>query len=387
MARPERPLQLVIAPDAFKGSLEARAVAEAIAAGCRRALPDAVIRCFPLADGGEGTVASLLAARGGRLRGARVHGPLGEPVEASYAILPDGAAVIELAAASGLPLLPAARRDPLRASSFGTGELVRDALDQGCRRLIVGLGGSAVNDGGLGLLQALGFRFLDAKGQSVGPGGGALGAIARIDVSQADPRLRDAQLIAATDVDNPLLGPEGATHTFGPQKGATPAMLETLEAGMRHYADKIAETLAVRVHDLPGAGAAGGCGAALHAFLGAEIRSGVALVMEALGVTAALAGADLLITGEGRIDGQTRRGKAPYGVARLAKRHGVPVLMLAGAVTPEARTLLEDGICDVLLGIPPAPMSLEIALAHTAQHLADGAEQLLRAYRLGRRSG
>src|SRR5690606_515448 len=293
----------------------AKEVAAAIAAGVRKVWPDARIDCVPLADGGEGTVEALVEATGGRFVQARVTGPLGEPVEAVYGLLGDGeTAVIEMAAASGLPLVPPDRRDPARATTRGTGELIRAALDRGCRRLIIGIGGSATNDGGAGMAQALGVSFRGRHGRVLPLGGLALRELEAIDLSGLDPRIRETEIVAACDVDNPLYGPRGASAVYGPQKGATPELVEALDQALRRYAEVLYRDLGIDVQAIPGSGAAGGLGAGLVALLGAQLKPGIELVLEALDFRRRLEGADLVIAAEGGVDRQTAFGKAPSGV-------------------------------------------------------------------------
>jgi glycerate kinase len=377
--------KIVIAPDSFKECLAAEAVAAAMAAGVRAAAPDAEVVCVPMADGGEGTVRALVAATGGTLHRATVTGPLGEPVEAEFGVLGDGrTAVIEMAAASGLPLAPPARRDPTRTTTYGTGELIRAALDLGARRLLLGIGGSATVDGGAGMAQALGVRLLDAAGQPIGWGGGDLERLAHADLLARDPRLAGVAVEVACDVTNPLVGPHGAARVYGPQKGATPDSVERLEANLAHLADVIERDLGVRVRDLPGAGAAGGLGAGLVAFLGATLRRGVELVIEAVGLEAKLRGADLVLTGEGRLDRQTAFGKVPVGVARLAAAKGIPVVAIAGALGEGSEAVHAEGVT-ACFSILDAPMDLGEALRRAPHLLARTAEQVVRLF-LGRRA-
>lgn len=372
------PMRIVVAPDSFKESLSAPAAAEAIRDGLHTQLPDAAYELVPLADGGEGTVDALLASGGGEARISTVTGPAGAPVAARWALLDGGrTAVIEVAQASGLALLAPGRRDAAATTSYGSGELVRHALDAGPRRLVVGLGGVATNDGGAGLLQALGVRFLDAGGAPLdGPIRGAdLEAIAGLDTAGLDPRLRHTEVLAASDVDNPLTGPQGASATFGPQKGADPATVERLDRALARCYALVAGTLGRDVAALPGAGAAGGLGAALLAFLDARLRPGVELVMEAAGLEARLRGAALAVTGEGRLDAQTLRGKTPLGVAALAGRLGVPAVAIAGSLA-DAEALLADGR---LRGVEAAvcrPMTQAQALAEAAPLLRDAAARV-----------
>jgi glycerate kinase len=378
-------MKIVIAPDSFKGSMTATAAAEAMGRGVRKVLPGAEIDLVPMADGGEGTVEALVTATGGRIVPVRVTGPLGEPVEAFFGLLGDGqTAVIEMAAASGLPHVAPERRNPLLTTTYGTGELVRAALDAGARRLIIGLGGSATVDGGVGMVQALGGRFLDAAGQELPPGGGALTRLARIDLSRLDPRLAACQITAACDVDNPLTGPKGAAAVFGPQKGADPAMVEMLDQGLGQLAAVIRRDLGQDVEHLPGAGAAGGMGGGLVALLGATLRPGVEIVIEASRLRERLAGASLCLTGEGGTDFQTAHGKTPMGVARVAKAHGVPVLCLSGGLGRDYEAVYAVGI-DAVMSIVPGPISLEEAVRRGPELAEAAAARALRLARIGLR--
>ncbi|MGE5578088.1 MAG: glycerate kinase [Syntrophothermus sp.] len=378
-------MKVVIAPDSYKGSLTALEVATAIETGFRRVFPGAEIVKVPMADGGEGTVQSLVDATGGQIIRVPVTGPLGERVEAFYGILGDGkTAIIEMAAASGLPLVPKEKRDPRITTTFGTGELIRSALDRGCRRLLIGIGGSATNDGGAGMAQALGARLEDEAGREIPPGGAALCRLARIDIAGMDRRLAEAEIVAACDVDNPLYGPRGAAAVYGPQKGATPAMVEELDGCLRHYAEVARKDLGVDIADLPGAGAAGGLGGGLVAFLHARLRPGVEIVIEATDLAGKVRDADLVITGEGGIDRQTIYGKAPIGVARTAKRFGVPVVVIAGSVTDDADVVYEHGV-DALESLVKRPMTLEEAVANAAALASSAAERVARLLRLGGR--
>ncbi len=359
-------------------------MAAAIARGWRQVFPDADILLRPMADGGEGTVDAVLAATGGERRECQVCDPMGRPVSAHWGWLgEEGGAVLEMAAASGLHRVPKAQRDAIRASSYGTGELIRAALDAGARRIILGLGGSATNDGGAGLLQALGVRFLDASERDLAPGGAALAELARIDPAGLDPRLAGVELLIAADVDNPLCGPRGASRVFDPQKGADAAQVETLDAALAHYAQVAATTLGQDHSDFPGTGAAGGLGFVARAFLGASFRPGIELVAELSGLVEALRGADLLITGEGRLDSQSLYGKTPVGVARLARAAGVPVLALAGSLGERYQDLYDAGI-DAAFSLAPGPLSLEQAMAGAAEELQARACDLARLWRMAR---
>jgi glycerate 2-kinase len=323
-------MHVVAAPDKFKGSLAAREVAERIAAGVLAETPDVPVVSVPVADGGDGTVEAALAAGYERIA-VRAEGPTGEPVDTAFA-LSEGVAVVEMADVSGLRRLPRGRLAPLAASSYGTGQVVRAAVEHGCHTVVLGIGGSASTDGGAGMLQALGVRLLDADGNELPRGGAALSKLAHIDLSGFDPRLDTTRLIVASDVDNPLLGPRGAAAIYGPQKGASPEDVQLLDAALAHWADLVAEALpaADRVHERPGAGAAGGVGFAAMAVLGAELRPGIGLILDLVRFRDRLHGARLVITGEGSLDEQTLSGKAPAGVAAAAKEAGVPVVAVCG---------------------------------------------------------
>ncbi len=376
-------LKIVIAPDHFKESLSALDVATAIEAGFREVYAHADYIKMPMADGGEGTVEALVAATRGRIVPVVATGPLGQPVDAFYGLTGNGRiAVIEMAAASGLTLISQADRDPWHTTSYGTGELIATALEAGARHFIIGIGGSATNDGGAGMIQALGGRFLDARNKELDPGGGALADLARIDVSGLDKRLQDCLFDVACDVDNPLAGPHGASMMFGTQKGATPEMLVSLDNNLAHYAAQIRLDLGRSVADVPGAGAAGGMGAAFLAFFDAHLRPGIEIVTEALGLDRIISDADLVITGEGRIDGQTAHGKTPVGVARIAKRHGKPVIGIAGSLTNEASGVHARGI-DAIFSVLSRPCTTEEAFAAAAANTRMAARNIAAAIRLG----
>jgi glycerate kinase len=378
-------MRVVVAPDSYKGSVTALGVAEAIERGVRAVFPEAQVAKVPIADGGEGTVDALVVATRGRIEERTVRGPLGEPVRARWGVLGDGeTAVVEMAAASGLPLVPKDRRDPRVTTTFGTGELVRAALDAGVKKLIVGIGGSATNDGGTGMARALGVRFLDAGGADLPEGGAALARLARIDLAGLDPRVAAAQLVVACDVDNPLTGPRGASAVYGPQKGATPEMVKELDAALGRYAEVARQATGRDVATRPGAGAAGGLGAGLLFFTPAALRPGVEIVLEATGFEELVRGADLVITGEGRTDFQTAMGKAPVGVAAAAKRHGVPVICLSGGLGDGADEVLARGI-DAVASVPPGPMTLEECMARGAELVESAAARVCRAVAVGRR--
>ncbi len=358
--------------------------ARAMAQGIENADHDAEVRCLPMADGGEGTARALVDATGGSMRAVPVHDPLGRPVEGHFGLLADGTtAVVETAEASGLALLEAKERNPLIASSYGTGELMLAAVRSGAKRIIVGLGGSATNDAGAGLLQALGVRLLDKNGNDLAHGGAALANLTTIDISTMDPALKNVAITAACDVTNPLTGPTGASAVFGPQKGASKDDVATLDAALAHFAQVIDSQLGVAVNDVPGAGAAGGIGAALKGFLNAEFRPGIAIVIEQSGLDAAAQWADVVFTGEGSIDFQTKFGKTPAGVAETAKRHGKPVIAVAGHIGTGIDELHEVGI-DAVFGIAPGAASLSELLADAAANVTRTTEQIVRTLQLKR---
>ena len=379
------PLRIVIAPDSFKECLTAKAVAEALARGIHKALPEAAIEIIPMADGGEGTVETLIADGGGTPITCRVSGPLGDPVDATFGLLRDGkTAVIEMAAASGLGLVPPEARDPRRASTYGTGELLRAALDHGAKRIIIGIGGSATNDGGAGMAEALGYALLDEDGRHLSRGGAALAQLALIDASGKDPRLDECEVHVACDVTNPLCGPRGASAVYGPQKGATPQMVEELDAALRHFAGIVRTQLEADILDVPGAGAAGGLGGGLIAFANGHLSPGVELVAEVVHLDGRVRGASLVITGEGRIDAQTPNGKTPVGVAHVAKRHSVPVIAVAGTLGGGYELVFEHNI-DAALSICTGPMTLDYARTHAARLLEEAGEAVGRMWHAAQR--
>jgi glycerate kinase len=333
-------MRVIVAPQEYKGTLTAREAAEAMSEGARRAVGDATIEQIPLSDGGPGLVEAILSSAGGRPRRALVEDPLGRVIEAQWALLDDGTAVIESAAAAGLSLLREDERDPRTATTYGVGQLILAALEEGPERIIVGLGGSASNDGGAGMAAALGARFLDTSGETLARGGAALAKLDHIDISDLDSRLSHASVVAATDVTNPLCGPEGASLVYGPQKGASPEVALELDAALRHYADIVERDVSVPVLISPGAGAAGGLGAGLIAFARAKVQAGFEVVAGTMRLRERVPGADLLLTGEGRLDGQTGYGKTVAGIARMAAECGVPVLVVPGALGPGWETIL-----------------------------------------------
>ena len=377
-------MRVVIAPDKFKGSLTALEAAEAMARGLSRVDPSAEIDRVPMADGGEGTVAALVAATGGSYRTVTVTGPLGDPVVASFGLLGDGrTAVLEMASASGLWLVPPALRDPLRATTRGTGQLLLAALEAGARRVIVGIGGSATNDGGAGLGQALGFRLLDTHGRELEPGGGELDRLARIERTDQVAVLGSATIAVACDVTNPLCGPQGASAVYGPQKGATPEVVERLDRNLGHFADIVVRDLDVAVRHIPGSGAAGGLGGGLVAFAGGRLEGGVNLVIEAVNLRERLHAADLCLTGEGALDGQSAFGKTAVGVARLAHSLRCPTLAIAGSIGPGAEAVLEQGV-DAYFSICPGPVHIDEAIERASELLENATAQAVRAFLAGR---
>ncbi len=370
-------MKIVIAIDSFKGSLGSYEAGAAAREGLLRAIPEAEVAVYPVADGGEGTVRALSR----ELVTARVHDPLGRVIDAEYGLVNfDGRthAVIEMAAASGLPLLSESERDPMKTSSFGVGELISDAISRGVRDFIIGIGGSATNDGGVGMLSALGWKFLDSDGNSAAPGARGLERLAKILPSE-NRELSECKFRVACDVTNPLCGELGCSAVFSPQKGAKPSDIPRMDAWLASYAKLTRELCPSSDADFPGSGAAGGLGFALRSYLGAELESGVSLILGAVGLEAAISGADLVVTGEGRLDGQTAMGKAPAGVASLAKKHGKACVALAGSVKPEARALLELGVTAYFPILrEPLPLDELMRADVASRNLADTAEQVVR---------
>ncbi len=378
-------MKIVIAPQSFKGSVSALEAAQAIARGVLAAEPEAETVLVPVADGGDGTLSALVESTGGQFFRSIVTGPLGQAVEATWGVMGDGrSAVIEMAQASGLVLVPPRRRDPRITTSRGTGEVLKEALDKGFTRIIVGLGGSATNDAGVGMAGALGAKFLDAEGRPLPNGGAALARLAHIDISGLHPKLADCTVIGATDVTNPLCGPTGASAVYGPQKGATPEMIVQLDQALMNFASIAQRDLGKDVWDRPGAGAAGGLGAGLMAFAGAELRSGIDMVCDVLGFDGHLEGADLVITGEGRADISTTYDKAPVGVARRAQVRGVPTILLAGSLGRGYQELYHHGISGIVC-IADRPMKFERSLALSGELLEAAAERTIRLLRLGQK--
>lgn len=376
-------MRVVIAPDSFKESLSAAGVASAIAEGVRDVVPDAITVCVPMADGGEGSLDAVLAATSGERRKARVQDANGHPCDASWGWLGEGRAFIEMAAAAGLEQIPPAERKPLQASSYGVGQLIKEALDAGATHIVIGLGGSATNDAGAGLLQALGVRLLDRDGHELPAGGAALKMLEGISTDDADHRLSEVEFEIAVDVDNPLCGERGASAIFGPQKGANPEQVEQLDAALAHFADVCARQFGKDERDVPGMGAAGGLGFAIKTCFSARFRPGVELVAELSGLAAALQGADLVFTGEGRMDAQTLLGKTPAGVARYASRQGIPVLAIVGSLGDGYEALYQVGIT-AAFSLAPGPITLEQACRDAKSYLRQRAGDCMRVWLSGR---
>ena len=377
-------MRILIAPDSYKNALSALEVATSLKAGLFKVFPEAEFEILPMADGGEGTVEALIDATQGEIIKTTVHDPLMRPVESSFGITGDGiTAVIEMASASGIQLVTSEERNPWITTTFGTGELIHAALDKGCRDIILGIGGSATNDCGMGMAAALGVKFLDAAGNSVGTGGGSLSDVIRIEMSGLDERIRETKIMVACDVTNPLTSPDGAAHVYGPQKGADPDMVKELDSNLMKFSGLIAEQLGKDVGEIPGAGAAGGLGAGLIAFLDGDLLEGVPIIAAKTGLEKAVAKADIVITGEGGIDFQTQFGKTPYGVAQVAKKHGKPVIAVAGTIGEGAEELYKQGI-DVVVSILDKPLSLEDAIQQTSTLLEATGERIGRLLMLGR---
>jgi len=372
-------MKIVIAPDSYKGSLTAKEACDAMKRGVLKAVPDAEVVTVPMSDGGEGTTRSMVDSLGGTMIECEVRNPLGIPTTARYGILSDGTAVIEMAEASGLTLIDREERDPMKSTTYGTGEMIKDALDRGCRNFIIGIGGSATNDGGAGMAQALGYLLLDMSGRQIPFGGAGLAEIETIDGSQADPRIGESRFTVACDVDNPLCGENGASNVFGPQKGATPEMIAVLDKNLSRFADIIERALGIRVKDVPGAGAAGGLGAGMLAFLHASLKRGVNIVIEAVRLKDQLAGADLVITGEGSCDFQTVNGKTPCGVAKTAQEQGVPAIIITGQIGKGAEALYRYGVIGIFT-LVNGPVSLDHAIEHAGSLAEEAAERIAHCF-------
>lgn len=379
-------MKIILAPDSFKGSLSSPDVCEAMSKGIRQVIPEAEIEMVPLADGGEGTVDALVRGTGGSFLQTEVEGPLKEPVMATWGMLGDGeTAIIEMAEASGLTKVRGDQLNPLKASTYGTGRLMKAALDRGCKKILLGIGGSATNDGGTGMAKALGVRFTDEDGHDLPPGGGSLKQLAYIDTSGLDRRLKDTDIQVACDVTNPLCGQSGASAIFGPQKGATPEMVKTLDEALFHYATKVKEQTGAHILDVPGSGAAGGLGGGLIAFAGGKLIPGIEMVLGITRFEEKLTGADLVITGEGKTDNQTSYGKAPMGAAMKAKAKGVPVICLSGSLAKGYEKLYDYGIHSCF-SIMNSPKPLEEAMKEADILLEDSVKNIIRLWKEANRT-
>ncbi|MGO2891970.1 glycerate kinase [Enterococcus devriesei] len=369
----------VLAPDSFKESMSAKTACEAMARGIRKVLPEAEIIQVPMADGGEGTVDALVDGSQGTRIDVEVSGPIPtEKVQTYFGLMADKkTAVMEMAKANGIELLSKEKRNPLITSTYGTGEMILAALDQGVEKIIIGIGGSVTNDGGAGMAQALGAHFLDKAGQELAVGGGSLGKLAKIDLSDMDPRVKDTEIIIASDVTNPLVGPKGASQVFGPQKGATKEMVDELDKNLTHYATIIEQDLGIDIVDRPGAGAAGGLGAGLLVFTEAIMQSGVNIVTELTHLAEKISQADYVFTGEGGMDFQTKFGKAPYGVAKIAKKYDKPVFACAGYIGEQVEVLYDEGMT-AIFGILAKASTLEEALLSGEENLMRTVENITR---------
>lgn len=379
-------MNILIASDSYKGSLTTKEVAEIIGEGIHNVMPEANLMYVPMADGGEGTVDAMIECLGGHYEYCEVIGPMGETVSAKYGILSDGKAVIEMATASGLPLVDEKKRNILKATTYGTGQLIKAALDKGCRQIYIGIGGSATNDGGIGMAQALGAHFYNKDGEEVGYGGGVLTSIKNFDLSQMDVRLQETEIIVMSDVTNPLYGPQGAATVYGPQKGATSEMVELLDEGLINLANIVKEKLNIEVSQIEGGGAAGGLGMGLVAFTGSKLTSGIKGMLQAANFSEKLQWADLVITGEGRIDGQSVNGKVPTGIAEISAKYEVPVIAIVGSIGQGAEIVYEHHI-ESLESCVKAPCTIEEAIANSKVNLILATERIIRSIALGMRMG
>lgn len=379
-------MKLLFASDSFKGTLSSEQIIGLLTDSANRIFPGCETKGVPIADGGEGTVEAVITVTGGEMRTVPVHGPLMEKTTASYGVFHGDSAIIEMAAASGLPMVPVEKRNPLHTTTYGTGELIKDALDNGYRKLSVAIGGSATNDGGMGAMRALGVRFLDRDGAELSGMGSDLAKVADIDVSGLHPAVAEAEITVMCDVNNPLTGPDGATYTFGKQKGGTPEILDELEAGMKNYASVMRETLGLDVENNAGAGAAGGLGAALCGYLHANLKSGIETVLDLIAFDQLLDGVDLVVTGEGRIDWQSVFGKVPSGVGLRCKAKGVPAVAIVGGMGDGADKIYEFGV-DSMMSTINGAMDIAEALDHAEELYANAADRTFRLVRAGMRIG
>lgn len=377
-------MKMLLASDSYKGSLTTMQVAEQIKKGVRKVFPEAEFMCVPVADGGEGTVETMVTHLGGEYRTVKVTAPDGSKIDARYGILKNGIAVIEMAAASGLPIIPKEKRNVMTATTYGTGEMIKAALAEECEQIYIGVGGSATNDVGVGMAQALGYSFLDRSGKEVGFGGGELEKIEKIDSSGADPRLKKKKIVVMSDVINPLCGKSGAAAIYGPQKGASPKQVEELDRGLKHLANLIREQMGINLEELPGAGAAGGLGAGLVAFAGAEIRSGIKTVLELANFKEKLDWADLVITGEGKIDAQSVLGKVISGISQMAKEKNIPVIAVSGAIEYGAEVIYDKGVSTMEAAVCKT-MQLDEAVRNADTLVENAVERVMRAVRIGQK--
>ena len=376
-------MKIVIAPDSFKESLDANKVAEAIEKGFHEIFPKAEIVKFPMADGGEGTVLSLINATKGKIIETKVTGPHHRLIDSYYGVLGDGkTAVIEMAAASGLHLLSEEERNPLITTTYGVGELIKKALDMGIKKIIIGLGGSGTNDGGAGMAQALGAKLLNRKGEEIGLGAQALQDLDRIDISCLDKRLKTSEILVACDVNTKFTGPDGASMVFGPQKGASNEMVKQLDNYLRKYAEIVKRDIGIEISDVPGSGAAGGLGGGLLAICSAKLKNGVDIIIKVTNLAEIVKGSDLVITGEGKIDNQTSLGKTPLGVAKIAKKHGIPVIAIGGSVSRNEKTIFENGI-DALFSIVPGVITLSQSIKNAYENIYLTSRNIAFIYKLG----
>lgn len=374
-------MKIVIAPDSYKGSCSALEVANSIERGFRRIYKDSLVVKIPVADGGEGTVEALVIGTNGKYEEVEVVGPLGETIIAKFGIIYDDIAVIEMASASGITLVQKDKLNPLITTTFGTGQLIKSAMEKGIRKIFVGLGGSSTNDGGAGMAQALGISLKDEFGKEIGFGGGALKNLKTIDMSNINPLLKETEIVAISDVTNPLCGPRGASYIFGPQKGANNLMVIDLDKNLRHFGELIKTQLNKDIADIPGAGAAGGLGAGLMAFCNASIEAGIEKVLDITKFDSHLQDADLVITGEGRIDGQSIYGKVPVGVAKRAIKYNIPVIAIVGSVGEGASEVYSNGI-DLIIDIVNKPMTLDDAMKNASRLIENAGENVARIYKL-----
>ena len=376
-------MKILVAPQEFKGSISALSAAEAAKIGILRAFPQAEVVLCPVADGGDGTLETLVEVSGGEVKTCSVQNPIGETIQAQWGAMGDGVtAVIEMARTSGLALLSLGERDPLNASTYGLGQAISEALDEGFRRFIVGIGGSATNDAGAGMAQALGANLLDDQGNTINFGGAALSNLQTVDISNMDSRIKDSKFLVACDVSNPLTGEEGASAVYGPQKGATPEMVRSLDDALSNFATVVKKDLKKDVSEISGAGAAGGLGAGMMAFMGAELKAGVDIVLETVNLRDKLASVDLVITGEGGLDFQTVYNKAPIGVARMASEHNIPTIAIAGLLGSNFKVVHEHGI-RAATSIVDGPITLEEASERAFELISDSVEESLRFISVG----